>query len=65
MDSTTHFDSTGYCRPDDPVLLYVHCSWDKPDPHVKIRRQTTLEGIPPVILGKLVTLTCNAKAYVY
>ncbi|OBZ86396.1 hypothetical protein A0J61_05554 [Choanephora cucurbitarum] len=42
--------SSTICGPGDPVLLYVHCTSHKPDPHVKIRRQTTPSGIPPVII---------------
>ncbi|RCH78503.1 hypothetical protein CU098_002970, partial [Rhizopus stolonifer] len=37
------------CGPNDPVVLYVHCSPIKPDPHVRIRRPTTTNRIPPVI----------------
>ena len=47
----THLDTTTVCGPNDPVVLYVHCSPDKPDPHVRIRRKTTENRIPPVITG--------------
>jgi hypothetical protein len=47
----TNLDSTTICGENDPVLLYVHCSSSKPDPHVRIRRRTTPSGIPPVIMG--------------
>ncbi|KAG1096658.1 hypothetical protein G6F42_018326 [Rhizopus arrhizus] len=44
------FHSATVCGPDDPVLLYVHCSVNKPDPHVRILRKTTPSRIPPVII---------------
>lgn len=48
-----NIDSASICRPEEPVLLCVHYAPNKPDYQVKIRRQTTPMGIPPVIMGKV------------